>query len=125
MSKVTTMIESFTSGEWSGRGLGRADLAKYASGAKKLENFVINQLGGAAFRPGTRFIAETKTSSLASRLMPFQYSADSDYVIEAGKQYFKLYENDTDAVVDTAADTYTKLLIHANGVDAYGILVGR
>jgi len=122
--KSTHQTNSLTSGEWSGRGAGRFDLAKYQSGAKKLENFVINQLGGAAFRPGTRFIAETKDSSLASRLMPFQYSADSDYVIEAGNQYFKLYENDTDAVVDTAADTFTKLLIHANGVDAYGILGG-
>ena len=122
--KSTHQSNSFTSGEWSPRGKGRFDLAKYASGASRLENFIINQLGGVSYRPGTRFIAETKDSSLASRLIPFQYSADSDYVIEMGNQYFKLYENDTDAVVDTAADTYTKLLIHANGVDAYGILGG-
>ena len=117
MAKVATSINAFTSGEWSPRGKGRYDLAKYASGASKLENFLINQLGGVSFRPGTRFIAETKDSSKASRLIPFQYQADSDYVIEAGNLYFKLYENDTDAVVDTQADTYTKLLIHANGND--------
>jgi hypothetical protein len=124
LSKVTSLVNSFTSGEWSPKAKGRFDLAKYASGAGILENFIINQLGGVSYRPGTRYIAETKTSSLASRLIPFQCSADSDYVIEAGNQYFKLYENDTDAVVNTVADTYTKLLIHANGVDAYGIYGG-
>ena len=124
MSRATTQINALTSGEWSPRGLGRFDLAKYGSGAKIIENFLINQLGGVSFRPGTRFIAETKHSAasqnLKSRLIPFQYSVDGDYVIEMGNQYFKLYENDTDAVIDTVADTFTKLLIHANGIDAYG-----
>ncbi len=113
-----------TAGEFSPRAKGRFDLAKYGSGVSRLENFIINQLGGVSYRPGTRFIAETKDSTLASRLIPFQYSVDSDYVIEAGNQYFKLYENDTDAVVNTVADTYTKLLVHANDIDAYGIFGG-
>lgn len=121
MTKVTSNQNAFTSGEWSPKAKGRFDLAKYQSGAIKLENFTINQLGGVLYRPGTRFIAETVHSAASedkkSRLIPFQYSADGDYVIEAGEDYFKLYENDTDAVVDTQADTWTKLLIHANGND--------
>jgi hypothetical protein len=117
MSKVTTSINSLTSGEWSRKGLGRYDLQKYASGAKKLENFIINQLGGASFRPGTRFLAETKDSSKASRLIPFQYAADQDYVIEMGNLYMKFYENDGDSVTITPTDPYTKLLCHFNGTD--------
>lgn len=117
MSKATSSQNSLTAGEFSPRAKGRYDLAKYASGVGKLENFLINQLGGVSFRPGTRYIAETKDSSKASRLIPFQYQADQDYVIEMGDQYFKLYENDTDAVVDTQTDTYTKLLLHLNAND--------
>lgn len=124
MPKVTTSLNAFTAGELSPRAKGRFDLAKYASGATKLENFLINQLGGVSYRPGTRFLAETKDSSKASRLIPFQYQADSDYVIEMGDLYMKMYENDGDAVVDTVVDAWTKLLLHNNGIDAYGALGG-
>lgn len=117
MPKATSSVNSLTSGEWSPKAKGRYDLAKYASGVGTMENFLINQLGGGAFRPGTRYLAETKDSSKASRLIPFQYQADQDYVVEVGDLYMKMYENDGDAVIDTVADSYTKLLIHFNGAD--------
>lgn len=117
MPKVTSQVNSLTAGEWSRKALGRFDLAKYQSGAKKLENFLIRQLGGAMFRPGTRYVTETKDSSLTSRLFPFQYSADQDYVVEAGDQYFRLYNNDASAVTVTSYDEYTKLLMHMDGID--------
>ena len=118
MPKSTSVTSNFTSGEWSPKSRGRFDLDKYPNGAKKVENFLINQLGGGMFRPGTRFIAETKDSSKESRLIPFQYSATDDYVIEVGDLYMKLYSSSGDAVADTQADPYTKLLMHFNGNDA-------
>ena len=116
MAKVTTAINNLTSGEWSPRAKGRFDLAKYASGASKIENFLINQVGGVSFRPGTRYVAETKSSGVA-RIFPFQYSADQDYVVEAGDLYFRLFTNAGDLV--TLTTTTTKLLLNCNtGLDA-------
>jgi hypothetical protein len=118
MPKVTSVSTNFTAGEWSPKSRGRFDLAKYQNSAKIIENFVINQLGGGLFRPGTRFIAETKDSAKASRLIPFQYSADQDYVVEAGDEYFRLYSNAGDAIdVSQGFDSYTKLLLHCDGDD--------
>ena len=114
--KVTSQVNSLTAGELSPKALGRFDLEKYKSGAKKLENFLINQLGGVSFRPGTRYVAST-TSDGVARLFPFQYSSNQDYVVEAGDEYFRLYSNDADLLTITQntspyppsqSDTYVK-----------------
>ena len=118
MPKSSTLHTNFTSGEWSAKSRGRFDLAKYQNGAKRVENFLINQLGGGMYRPGTRFIAETKDSDKVSRLIPFQYSADQDYVIETGDEYFRLFSNDANAIsISQGFDSYTKLLCHFDGTD--------
>jgi len=69
----------------------REDLAKYHSGCSIMENFIPMPQGGATKRPGTKYIAEVKTSSLATRLIPFEYSTEQSYVIEAGNQYFRFF----------------------------------
>jgi hypothetical protein len=117
MARIDPIVTSFATGEVSKLLSGRTDIAKYPAGVETLENFLIMLQGGITRRPGSRYIAETKDSSKASRLLPFQYSADQDYVIEAGNEYFKMYSNSGSAVVDTQQDPYTKLLLHANGVD--------
>lgn len=88
----TEFIQSnLSSGEISPNALGRFDISKYPNSVKIMENWLIKQLGGASFRPGTRFVYETKTSSLRSRLLKFQYSTEQSYVIEAGNLYFRFY----------------------------------
>ncbi len=91
MPKSESIQNNFTSGEIAPSALGRFDLSKYANSAKIMENFLPKQLGGAMFRPGTRFVAETKTSSLRSRLLRFIFSATQAYLIEAGNLYFRYY----------------------------------
>ena len=119
MAKSTTAKTNFTLGELSGRALGRFDLAKYPNGVKKMENFLGSQVGSAQFRPGTRFVAETKDSSKKSRLIPFQYSSDQDYVMEVGDQYIRLYDNSADLLtISQGFDSYTKFLSHFDGDDA-------
>lgn len=82
---------NFTNGEISPTAEGRFDLAKYANSVKQLENFLIKQLGGASFRPGTRFVREIKDSADRCRLLKFLYSTEQTYVIEAGDAYFRFY----------------------------------
>ena len=91
MPKSDFIQNNFTNGELSPNALGRFDISKYKNSAKIIENFMLKQLGGAMFRPGTKFIYATKTSDERSRLLKFQYSTDQSYVIEAGDLYFRFY----------------------------------
>lgn len=89
--KPDSINNNFTGGEISPRALGRFDLSKYLNSAEIIENFLIYQLGGALFRPGTRYVATTKTVANRSRLLKFQYSTTQSYAIEAGHLYFRYY----------------------------------
>ena len=53
---------NFTAGEFSQKLFGRSDVTRYANGAAVIENFLINEAGGIFSRPGTRYVAEAKTS---------------------------------------------------------------
>lgn len=80
---------SFAGGELSPSMYGRADIAKYDSGAAVLRNFFVLRYGGAANRPGFKFIAQTYNNKKAV-LIPFMYSADQNYIVEitAGRCQF-------------------------------------
>ena len=61
---------SFAGGELSPSMYGRTDIAKYDSGAAVLRNFFVLRYGGAANRPGFKFIAQTYNNKKAV-LIPF------------------------------------------------------
>lgn len=84
---------SFNSGEWSPKLYARVDLAKYRSGAAKLENWFVDYRGGASTRPGTRYVIQCKKSSANVRLLPFQASFSVGYVLEFGDQYVRFLFN--------------------------------
>ena len=115
MARIDPIATNFTDGEISQLAIGRVDIPKYPNSVDTLENFLVMLLGGITRRPGTRYLASTKSDGVA-RLMPFQYSADQDYVVEVGDEYMKFYSNSGALVSDT--DSYTKLLVHFNGADA-------
>jgi hypothetical protein len=91
VAKTTYVQTNFTAGEVSPRALGRFDLAKYTNAVKTLENFLIYQLGGALYRPGTRFVAEVKDQTARTRLIPFQFSTTQNYIVEIGDAYMRFY----------------------------------
>ena len=93
MARVAAQLTNFTAGELSPRLDGRNDLSKYPAGCKTLENIVIYPHGAAARRPGTQFIAEVKTSSAKTRLIPFEFSTTQTYVLEFGNQYMRVYKD--------------------------------
>lgn len=84
---------SFSGGELAPSLHARSDLAKYSSGAKLLRNMFVLPHGGASNRPGTKYIAEVKTSSARVRLIPFQFSSSQTYVLEFGNLYMRVYTN--------------------------------
>lgn len=110
MSRI--LKESFNAGEFSPRLHSRYELAKYKNGCKTLTNFVPLAHGPVTRRPGTEYIAEVKTSSKYTRLIPFVFSEEDSYVIEFGDLYVRFYKNGGQI---WTADANTDLLLHFDG----------
>ena len=91
MSIATPALTNFTGGEMRYLLDGRVDLSKYYNGCEVLENFVSFPHGGAHRRSGFRMIAEVKDSSRITVLIPFEFSVNQTYMIEAGHNYFRFY----------------------------------
>jgi len=80
---LATLIQrSFAGGEITPALYARVDQTKYAYGLRTLRNFFVMRHGGAANRPGTKFVREVKDSSKKSVLKPFIFNEDNTYVIE-------------------------------------------
>lgn len=84
---------SFSSGEITPSAFGRLDLAKYATGAKTVRNFITKVHGGLANRPGTEFIAEVKDSTKTGDLLPFVFTAAQSYVLVMGDQSMQVVKD--------------------------------
>lgn len=95
MARVSPIITAFNAGELSPQLYGRVDVAKYASGCRKMENFVPLVHGPAVRRPGTMFVSAVKDSAKKVRLIPFEFSVTQAYVLEFGDQYIRFYANNS------------------------------
>ena len=93
MAKASPIQSSFNAGELSPTIEGRTDLAKYAAGCTKMENFFPLVPGAVRKRSGTRFVKEVKDVSKATRLIPFEFGTDQAYILEFGDQYMRAYRN--------------------------------
>lgn len=93
MPRVQYIQNSFATGEITPRLYGRTDLPKYGSAVEVLENWVNIPQGGVTRRPGSLFVAETKNSSKASRMIAFKFSATTVYMLEVGHTYIRFYRN--------------------------------
>jgi len=91
--KVSKAFANFTAGEVTPKLYGRTDISKYDNGAETVENFLVQPHGGLLRRPGTRFVAEVKSSDDAVRLVPFEYNVEQAYVLEFGPLYFRIYKD--------------------------------
>jgi hypothetical protein len=102
--KMYTNQASFASGEVSPDIWGRTDLKYYSVAAKTMENFYPHPFGGASNRTGTYMITEVKDSSKKVKLLPFQFSVDQAYIIEAGENYSR-YIKDGGQIIRTVDNT--------------------
>ena len=93
-------LNNFTGGEWSPLLDGRSDLAKYDSACRSLNNFRVMSHGGARFRTGFEYRTATKSSG-AARLIPFQFSVNTRFVMEFGNLYVRFYPTGTASVPGT------------------------
>ena len=107
MAQLKVIQNSFTSGEVGAYLDAREDLDIYRTGAKTIENFFVLPQGGLLRRGGFEYIAgvtatESETGfSAHSRLIPFRFSVEQEYVLvfETGK--FTVFRNGLQAAVVT------------------------
>lgn len=90
MPRATWVQNNFNGGEWSPLMYGRADLAKYKAALATCLNYVPTTQGGLTRRPGTKYVANTKTNQ-AVRLQTFEFSITQAYVLEFGPSYIRFY----------------------------------
>lgn len=92
---------------------GRIDLPVYQKGAAKLQNFIAMTQGGAKYRCGTKFVRYTRLNKKAI-LIPFQFSDQQSYLIEATDQRFRFYKDS--AVITESPKTITGITNASPGV---------
>lgn len=85
------LFRSFAGGEIDPMLFGRVDLVKNQTGLQVCKNFNVRTQGPIENRPGFKFVAETKSNSTASRLIPFLFSDDQTFAIEVGQNYFRFH----------------------------------
>ncbi|CAN5773433.1 hypothetical protein BH09VER1_BH09VER1_46270 [soil metagenome] len=87
------LIPTFNAGELSPYLDARSDIEKYASGCRLLENFVIMPYGGVYRRPGTEYLGAAKYANKRCRLVPFNFSISTRFVLEFGERYIRFWSN--------------------------------
>lgn len=94
---IVKHILSFGSGELSPMLDGRTDIAKYAGGCKRLENFIPTPQGGLLKRPGLQRIGyvmqeDTDESTNFGQLVEFQITTHSSVVLALGGRRMKFVD---------------------------------
>jgi hypothetical protein len=93
MAKASPIQKNFNAGEFSPLMYGRVDNDRYVNALQTCLNMVPLVQGGITRRGGTYYVAEVKTSSNFTRLIPFQFSVTQAYQLEFGNQYIRFYKN--------------------------------
>lgn len=90
MPRTTWTQNNFNAGEWSPLTYGRSDVGKYTNALATCLNYVPTTQGGLTRRPGTKYVANTKSNG-AVRLVQFEFSITQAYILEFGNLYVRFY----------------------------------
>ena len=109
-------LVNFAAGETSPRSRGRADLPWYAASCRKMLNFIPEVQGPARYRPGFKFVAQTRGGAVA-RLIPFQVNNSLSYMLEFTSGFMRVYRNG--APVTVSRTTLTAVTQAATAVATF------
>lgn len=84
---------SFAGGEVSPSLHGRSDFERYNISLRRAKNFLVTPEGKVQNRPGTKYINAVKDSTKRTRLVPFRFTDDENYILEFGHLYIRFYKN--------------------------------
>jgi hypothetical protein len=117
MASFHKLTFNFNSGEWSPLLAARVDLNKYESACQLLENFIILPYGGVIRRPGTQFMGAAKFADKACRLIGFNFSVTTNFILEFGDKYVRFW---TDGI-----QVYKPISSFSAWVTAHAYVVGE
>lgn len=112
MARFVYTQTAFNAGELAPRVGKRVDRDQFQRGMRTCKNFQVTPQGPIERRRGTRYVAETKDSSTASRLIPFVFSDIDSYAMEFGVGYIRFFRsfnvvtNDDVGAGGTGTDPY-------------------
>lgn len=89
------LVTALNAGELSPYMDARTDVAKYQSGCRRLENMVVLPYGGVYRRAGTEYLGEAKFANKRCRLIPFNFSVTTRFVLEFGEGYIRIWGNNS------------------------------
>jgi hypothetical protein len=98
-------LRSFAGGEIAPSLHARVDTAKYQTGVKKCENFIVHKHGGVVRRAGTqyidhcykqRFLDGSSTTPPVVRIIPYILTDDISYIVELGHNYLRVIDSGTE-----------------------------
>jgi len=115
MARSAPSFSAFSAGEISPLLEGRTGIEKYKEGLADLTNMIVMPTGGTKRRPGTEYLGEVKTSSVKSRLIPFQFKSTDTYILEFGNEIMRVYRNGAQ-VLNATAKTITAATKASPGV---------
>ena len=75
---------SFSRGEIAPALQNRTDIEQYSISLKTLKNGFVHQEGCVSNRSGFEFVGQVKDSTKKTRLIPFVFNSEQNYIIEAG-----------------------------------------
>lgn len=135
---------TFSGGEYAPSMYGRVDVARYASGCKKLLNMIVHSHGGTSNRPGWHFVARKKYGNTKKCILKaFQFSSTQNYMLEFGDYYIRFYTSNAQIAMSgatawTTSHSYTKgdfvtqtsvqyycLISHTSGTFATDLAAGK
>lgn len=123
MPKANPIQTNWTGGEVSPALYARVDTAKYQNGAEIIENAIVQVTGGAAKRTGTKFIWYSRTNAERTKLVPFVYNAEQNYILEFSDLKIRFFADD--GVVTLTAQNITGItkanpaVVTYSGSDTY------
>lgn len=93
MTNTRTLQQSFAGGEIGEDMFSRVEDGKFRGGAARLRNWIVRPTGTIATRPGFKYVATTKDSTKASRLIPFRVGTEETVHVEVGEGYFRFHKD--------------------------------
>jgi hypothetical protein len=103
MSQIKLHLQSFNSGELSETMASRFGVEKVATGCRQLRNMLPHVHGPAEKRPGMQWLGAAHNPAIAPRLLEFNFSATTRFIIEFGVGVFRIWNVATAALQTTLA----------------------
>jgi len=105
--RTTPLQSAFSFGEFSPWMVARTTFDKYPGALETCVNAIPLIEGGYTRRPGTRYVAEVKDSSTATRLKRFQFGIQQSHPIEMGAGYLRFYRHQGQLVAEDTDSSIT------------------